>query len=61
MSEQNMDSKRVEVLLKDLIIIQLAIAGIGQKEIREIVGGDIVRVNKIVKHVRRKQKGRAKK
>ncbi len=36
-------------LLKDLIIIQLGLAHVGQREIRAIVGADIRRVNRIVK------------
>ena len=39
-----------EDLLRDLMIIQLGIAGIPQQQIREIVGVDIYRVNRIVKH-----------
>ena len=53
MADQDKSLRRVEDLLKDLIIVQLAIAGVGQKEIRQVVGGDIVRVNKIVKRVRK--------
>lgn len=53
MADQEKSSKRIENLLKDMMIIQLAIAGVGQMEIREIVGGDIVRVNRIVKRVRK--------
>jgi len=44
----------VDDLLRDLIIIQLGIAGVTQKDIRDIVGVDIHRVNRIVKTLRKK-------
>ena len=37
-------------LLRDLMIVQLGLAGLTQHQIREIVGVDIHRVNRIVKH-----------
>lgn len=37
-------------LMRDQMIIQLGLAGLPQQKIREIVGVDIVRVNRIVKH-----------
>lgn len=40
-------------LLKDLMIIQLGLAGVTQHQIREIVGVDIGRVNRIVKHLKK--------
>jgi hypothetical protein len=43
----------VEDLLRDLMIIQLALAGIGQHQIREIVGVDIYRVARIAKLIKR--------
>ena len=36
-------------LLRDLIIIQLGLAGVAQKEIRNIVGVDMNRINRICK------------
>lgn len=39
-------------LLRDLIIVQLGLAGVGQRKIRTIVGGDINRINRIVKLLR---------
>ncbi len=39
----------VSELLKDLLIVELAKAGATQSEIRNIVGGDIVRVNRIAR------------
>jgi hypothetical protein len=43
-------------LLRDLMIVQLGLAGIGQHQIREIVGVDIYRVNRIVKHFKKVKK-----
>jgi len=40
----------VEELLRDNLIVQLGLAGLTQHQIREIVGVDIHRVNRIVKH-----------
>ncbi len=42
-------------LLKDLLIVQLGLAGVGQTEIRSIVGADMGRVNRIAKLVRKKE------
>lgn len=42
--------QKVEDLLRDLMIIQLGLAGLGQHQIRKIVGVDIHRVSRIVKH-----------
>lgn len=44
----------VEDLLRDLMIIQLGLAGLTQMQIREIVGVDIYRVNRILKHFGKK-------
>lgn len=38
-------------LLKDLMIIQLGLARVPQQKIRKIVGVDINRVNRIVRHL----------
>lgn len=40
-------------LLRDMLIVQLGLAGLTQHEIREIVGVDIYRVNRIVKHFKK--------
>jgi plasmid maintenance system antidote protein VapI len=42
-----------EEILRDMFIAQLATAGLTQLQIREIVGVDIHRVNRIVKHFRK--------
>lgn len=46
-------SQTVEDLLRDLMIVQLGMAGLSQHQIREIVGVDIHRVNRIVKHFKK--------
>lgn len=42
-----------EEILRDMFIAQLALAGLTQHQIREIVGVDIHRVNRIVKHFKK--------
>ena len=43
----------IEDLLRDQLIVQLGLAGLTQHQIREIVGVDIHRVNRIVKHFKK--------
>jgi hypothetical protein len=43
----------IEDILRDLMIVQLGLAGVGQLQIREIVGVDIHRVSRIVKHFKK--------
>jgi hypothetical protein len=43
----------VEDLLRDMMIVQLALAGVAQHQIREIVGVDIHRVSRIAKHLKK--------
>ena len=47
--------RTVEELLQDLIIVQLAIAGVGQHQIREIAGVDIHRVSRIAKLIKKEK------
>jgi hypothetical protein len=42
-------SGNVEDLLRDMMIVQLLLAGVGQHESRQIVGVDIHRVSRIAK------------
>jgi hypothetical protein len=42
--------RNLSSLLKDLLIIELGAKGVKQTEIRKIVGGDIHRVNRILKY-----------
>jgi hypothetical protein len=43
----------VEDLLRDMMIVQLLLAGIGQHQIRQIVGVDIHRVSRIGKLIKK--------
>ena len=43
----------VEDLLRDLMIVQLALAGVGQHQIRQIAGVDIHRVSRIAKLIKK--------
>ena len=43
-------------ILRDLLIVQLGLAGLTQHQIREIVGVDITRVNRIMKHFKKVEK-----
>jgi hypothetical protein len=43
-------------ILKDILIVQLGAVGVPQQTIREIIGCDINRVSRIVKHLKQKNK-----
>jgi hypothetical protein len=47
--------RSVEDLLQDLIIVHLALAGVGQHQIREIAGVDIHRVSRIAKLIKKQK------
>ena len=44
----------VSELLKDMLIVQLGLAGVPQRTIRSIVGCDLNRVTQIVRHLKPK-------
>jgi len=48
------DADDATELLKDILIVQLGIAGVRQQDIRGIVGCDINRVSRIVRHIKTK-------
>jgi hypothetical protein len=48
----------VEDLLRDMMIVQLLLAGIGQHQIRQIVGVDIHRVSRIGKLMKKPKETR---
>ena len=50
------ENNRVAELLKDLLITELGRAGVPQTEIRNIVGCDMNRVNRIVRNFGRERK-----
>jgi hypothetical protein len=47
------ENGKVEDLLRDLLITSLSTAGVKVTEIRKIVGCDMNRVTRIVKHIER--------
>ncbi len=51
--EKQKKEQAIEDLLRDLLIVQLGLAGLTQHQIREIVNVDIHRVNRIVKHLKK--------
>ncbi len=52
-NEKKKNIQTTDDLLRDLLIVQLGLAGLTQHQIREIVGVDIHRVNRIVKHFKK--------
>ncbi len=52
-NEKHKKEQITDDLLRDLLIVQLGLAGLTQHQIREIVGVDIHRVNRIVKHFKK--------
>lgn len=55
MVQKQSKQRSLEELLQDLIIIQLAFAGVGQHEIRKIAGVDIHRVSRIAKLIKKQK------
>lgn len=55
-NEKQRKEQTTDDLLRDLLIVQLGLAGLAQHQIREIVGVDIHRVNRIVKHFKKVNK-----
>ena len=55
MARKKQPSQGVEDLLRDIMIVQLALAGVGQLQIREIVGVDIHRVSRIAKLIAKRK------
>jgi len=53
------NAEDVASLLTDLLITQLAAAGVQQQTIREILGCDINRVSRITKHIKAARKAAA--
>ena len=47
-------------LFRDQIIIQLGLAGVAQRNIRQILGVDITRVNRILKEINKGRRQNAK-
>jgi len=55
MVQKQSKQRSVEELLQDLIIVQLALAGIAQTEIRKIAGVDMNRVNRIAQLIKKRK------
>jgi hypothetical protein len=55
---ENAVPAKIESLLRTLIIIQLGLAGVGQAQIRKIVGGAMGDINGIVKLLNSGKRGR---
>ena len=55
-NEKRKKEQITDDLLRDLLIVQLGLAGLTQHQIREIVGVDIHRVNRIVKYFKKNNK-----
>jgi transposase-like protein len=43
--------------LRDILIVQLAVAGLTRHQIRETAGVDMNRVTRVVKYIKRKSEG----
>lgn len=54
--EKQKKEQTTEDILRDLLIVQLGLAGLTQHQIREIVGVDIHRVSRILKHFKQVKK-----
>jgi hypothetical protein len=54
-SAKTKDPVDVAELLKDMLIVQLALAGVQQRAIRDIVGCDMNRVSRIARHLKPKK------
>jgi transposase-like protein len=54
--ENKKEQSTTDELLKDMLIVQLGLAGLTQHQIRAIVGVDIHRVNQIIKHFKKVNK-----
>ena len=52
--------ERMVELLRALIIVELGLAGVGQAQIRKIVGGSMNEINGIVKLLRSRRRGQVK-
>jgi hypothetical protein len=58
MAKQTDPAERTVSLLRTLTIVQLGLAGVGQAQIRKIVGGTMSDINGIVKLLNSGKRGR---
>lgn len=54
--KQTKEEQTTKELLQDILIVQLGLAGLTQHQIREIVGVDMKRVTRILKHFNKADK-----
>ena len=50
---------RIAELLRKQIVVQLALAGVGQAQIRKVVGGSMGEINSIAKLIRPNKRGKS--
>ena len=50
---KNSAKASTEEILRDMLIVQLAVAGLTRHQIRETVGVDMNRVTRVVKYIKR--------
>lgn len=55
-NKRQIKEQTTDDILRDILIVQLGIARLTQHQIREIVGVDINRVNRIMKHFKKGEK-----
>ena len=55
-SKRKKKADSTENLIRNLMIVQMGLAGVGQREIRAVVGGSIDDVNSIVKHLKKSKR-----
>jgi hypothetical protein len=56
--KQTDPNEKTADLLRKLTIVQLGLSGVGQVQIRQIVGGRMGEINGIIKLLRRKKRGK---
>jgi hypothetical protein len=52
------NENRTPALMRNLLIVQMGLAGVGQREIRGVVGGSMSEINRIVKLLRKRRLNR---
>lgn len=55
-NKRRIKEETTDDILRDILIVQLGMARLTQHQIREIVGVDINRVNRIMKHFKKVEK-----
>jgi len=55
-TKKQQQADQTNVLLRDLLIVELAKVGVSQPQIRKIVGCDMHRVSRIARHLKKAKK-----